>query len=234
MPEHTQHQADRRQFVRFAFYKAEPAWRQLPGPEREAGKAQFAAVVDEAADGIMVRPYSTVASRGDVDFMLWEASDRLEALHELAARLSATGLGRYLSMAHSFLAMTRRSIYIQGHSHEGQERTQVRPRGSKYLFVYPFVKTRAWYRLDKAERQRMMEQHFAIGHRYPGVKINTTYSFGLDDKEFVLAFESDDAGAFLDLVMELRESEASQYTLRDTPSFTCLAMPIREALDALG
>ena len=225
---------DGRQFVRFAFYKVDPAWRRLPGPEREAGKGQFAAVIDELAGQMMIRTFSTVGTRSDADLMLWQASSRLEELQDLATRLTATGLGPYLQQAHSFLAMTRRSIYIEGHAHQGQERTQVRPRRSKYLFVYPFVKTRAWYRLTKAARQAMMEEHIAIGHKYPGVKINTAYSYGLDDQEFVLAFESDDAALFLDLVMELRESEASQYTLRDVPSFTCVALPVREALEALG
>jgi len=225
---------DGRQFVRFAFYKVDPAWRRLPGPERAAGKGQFAAVIEELAERMLLRTFSTVGTRGDADLMLWQASSRLEDLQELATRLAATTLGPYLQMPHSFLAMTRRSIYIEGHAHEGQERTQVRPRGSKYLFVYPFVKSRAWYQLTKAARQTMMEEHFAIGHKYPGVKINTTYSYGLDDQEFVLAFESDDAASFLDLVMELRETEASQHTLRDVPSFTCLALPVREVLEALG
>jgi chlorite dismutase len=73
-----------------------------------------------------------------------------------------------------------------------------------------------------------------MGHRYPGVKINTTYSYGLDDQEFVVAFESDSVSDFLDLVQEMRVSEASTHTVRDVPSFTCVATPIGEALAALG
>jgi nitrite reductase/ring-hydroxylating ferredoxin subunit len=103
-----------------------------------------------------------------------------------------------------------------------------------YLFVYPFVKTRAWYALPKEERQRMMDAHIAIGRKYPTVKLNTTYSYGLDDQEFVVAFETDEPADFLDLVMELRETEASSYTERDTPIFSCLAMGLGETLDTLG
>ncbi len=66
-----------------------------------------------------------------------------------------------------------------------------------------------------------MDEHIAIGHRYHGIRINTTYSYGLDDQEFVVAFEGDDPGEFLALVRELRESESSAYTERDTPMFTC-------------
>jgi len=104
----------------------------------------------------------------------------------------------------------------------------------KYLFVYPFVKTRAWYALPLDERKRMMNEHIRIGITYPSVKLNTTYSFGLDDQEFVVAFESDSVNDFLDLVQELRETEASRYTLRDTPMFTCVAQPLPEILEAIG
>ena len=83
------------------------------------------------------------------------------------------------------------------------------------------VKTRAWYTLPRDERQRIMNEHIAIGHRYHDIQINTTYSYGLDDQEFVVAFEGDDPGEFLALVRELRDSESSSYTERDTPMFTC-------------
>jgi chlorite dismutase len=80
----------------------------------------------------------------------------------------------------------------------------------------------------------MMNEHFEVGHRYPSVKISTSYSFGLDDQEFVLGFETDSAADFLDLVMALRESQARVYTLRDTPIFTCIHKPLKECLDGLG
>src|SRR5207253_2745302 len=91
-----------------------------------------------------------------------------------------------------------------------------------------------WYNLSQEQRQAMMDTHIRIGRKYPTVKLNTTYSFGLDDQEFVVAFETDAPGDFLDLVMELRETESSLYTLRDTPTFTCVATSVRGALDALG
>jgi chlorite dismutase len=84
------------------------------------------------------------------------------------------------------------------------------------------------------ERQKMMTEHIRIGHEYPRVKLNTTYSFGLDDQEFVVAFESDYPSDFLDLVQRLRESQGSAYTLRDTPIFTCIRTTIDETLQRLG
>ncbi len=225
-----------RQFVQFTFYKVDPAWRRLPHEEREAGKAEFAEVVNRYSSRMMVRPYTLFGIRGDVDFMLWKVSDVLEDFQRMASELARTGLGKWLSVPYCFLSMTKRSIYIAHHRHEGQDgtRLKVSPGGAKYLFVYPFVKTRAWYALPFDERQRMMDVHIDVGHKFPTVKLNTTYSFGLDDQEFVLAFESDHPEDFLDLVMELRETEASQYTLRDTPIFTCISGNINEVLDSLG
>jgi chlorite dismutase len=133
--------------------------------------------------------------------------------------------------------MMRPSPYLGKHRHPDQEgaRTRLKPAGGRYLFVYPMWKKRVWYRLPYERRKAMMIEHFAIGHRYPQVKINTAYSFGLDDQEFVVAFECDEPAAFLDLVMELRESQASRYTERETPIFTCVRMAPAEALQlALG
>jgi chlorite dismutase len=93
------------------------------------------------------------------------------------------------------------------------------------------VKTREWYRLTQPARQGIMDEHIQVGSRYRSVKLNPSYSFGLDDQESVVAFETDQP---VDLVMELRGSESSRFTARDTPTFTCLARGLDEALDRLG
>lgn len=225
-----------RQFVKYNFYKVDPVWRRLPESERNSHKEEFAAVVEESTNLMMLRSYSLVGLRGDTDFLLWESTDSLETLQDVATRLWGTGLGRYLSQPFSYLAMTHRSQYVSHHQHKGQEGTRIklRPENAKYFIVYPFLKTREWYLLPQNERQRMMDDHIGIGHQYPSVKINTTYSFGLDDQEFVVGFETDNPSDFLDLVMELRSVEGSLYTLRDTPIFTCINRPIDETLDSLG
>ena len=229
-------QESARSFVKYTFYKADPEWRRLPSADRERSREELCAVVEEFASRMSIRSYSLMATRGDVDFMLWKISPSLELLESLAAQVNRTEMGQYLRVPHSYLAMTRRSPYVDRHRHEGQEGAgeTMRAIGREYLFVYPFVKTHDWYQLPKPDRQRMMEEHFQVGHRYPSVKISTSYSFGLDDQEFVLGFETDSPSDFLDLVMDLRESGARPYTLRDTPIFTCLHRPLRECLDGLG
>ena len=226
-------QPTRRQVVRFAFFKVEPEWRRLPLEERDQGKQQFCDAIAAFADRMLIRSYSLVGTRGDADLLLWQICDRLQEIQELTTRLFATAMGPYLTIPHSYLAMTRRSIYVSPDEPHAS-RTIIQPTDAKYLFVYPFVKTREWYQLSKDERQRMMDEHIAVGRKYPSVKLNTTYSYGLDDQEFVVAFETDEPADFLDLVMELRETRASAYTLRDTPIFSCIAMGLREALDTLG
>ena len=227
---------ERHQFVNFAFYKLDPAWRRLPEAERKRGKSEFAKVLQANEQDVIVVPYCMVGIRGDCDLMLWRISYELPRFQEMSAQLLATGLGQYLTTPYSYLSITKRSIYVDKHIHEGQEgrRVKIFPGKFKYLFVYPFVKSKPWYRLTKHARQGMMDEHIEIGHRYPTVRLNTTYSFGLDDQEFVLAFESDRPDHFLDLVMELRHSEATSYTVRDTPTFTCVHHELPEVLDLLG
>ena len=229
-----------RQHIRFAFYAVRPEWRLLAATERAAHREELAALVRELdeRDNVLIRPYSLVGTRGDADFMLWLVSDKVDDLHEFSSRLNHLRIAAYLDAPYSYFSMTKRSMYVEKHEHAGQEgrsnRLVIAPTGRRYLFVYPFVKTRAWFRLPAEERQRQMSEHIAMGHKYPSVKINTTYSFGLDDQEFVVAFESDSVADFLDLVHEMRESEASTHTVRDTPSFTCISMSIDDTLAALG
>jgi chlorite dismutase len=229
-------QAPKRQFVNFTFHKVDPAWRRLPESERSQGKQEFIRAAEEYHGKVIVIPYTTVGIRGDCDFMLWRIGYDLELFQEMTSKLLATGLGKYLTTPYSYLAMTKRSVYVDHHVHENQEsrRLQIIPGKSKYIFVYPFVKTREWYLLTKAARQGMMDEHIEVGHRFPSVKLNTTYSFGLDDQEFVVAFETDKPEDFLDLVMALRETEGSRFTLRDTPIFTCIMKSMKEMLDTMG
>lgn len=224
------------QAVHFAFYKIAPEWWRLPFDQREVFGKELLGLLGRWSERLLLVPYSLAGIRADCDLMLWKAAESIDDVHEMGIELARSGVGRFLQPAYAYLSMTKRSVYIRDHKHSGQDgdRTKIAPVGAKYLFVYPFVKTRAWYALPLDRRQEMMNEHIRVGHRYPRVKLNTTYSFGLDDQEFVLAFETDHPSDFLDLVMELRETEASQYTLRDTPIFTCIKAERTELLRTLG
>jgi len=217
-----------RTFVKFTFFKLDPAWRRRSAEERARDKAEFQAACEDFAEDRSLRAYSTVGTRGDVDLLLLSQSPILEDIHTFHVVLGQSGLARWATTPYSYLAMTKPSPYS-----ESESRPEICTAERKYLFVYPFDKKREWYGLPLEERQRIMANHIEVGRRYPEISINTAYSFGLDDHEFVVSFEGDVPGEFLDLVQELRGTESSSYTLRDTPIFTCVAMSLGRALDAL-
>jgi chlorite dismutase len=225
----------KRQYVNFLFLKLDPAWRRLPESERKAGRSEFLKVVEPYKSTLMILAYSTFGIRADTDMMLWRIGPSLEDFEKMSADMHRTALGSHLSTPHSFVSMTKRSVYVDKINPDHiDKRTQIVPGKHKYLFVYPFLKTREWYLLPMETRQKMMDEHIRVGNKFPSVKLNTTYSFGLDDQEFVVAFETDAPGDFLDLVMALRETEGSRFTLRDTPIFTCLHKPLDALVDTIA
>ncbi len=227
---------EQREFVKYTFHKVRPEWRHLRLDMKKKHKAEFAALIHDLEDEIVLRCYSLVGSRADADFMLWTIDPRLETFRDTACRVFSTELGHYLETTYSYLAATRPSEYFRGKSPASEERaaTKALPKGGRYLFVYPFWKKREWYSVPFEKRQEIMRDHFRIGHKYPNVMIHTAYSFGLDDQEFMLSFETEEPLDFLDLVMDLRPSEASKYTEWETPIFTCLLSTPEQMLDALG
>jgi chlorite dismutase len=218
------------QYVAYTYYRVDPAWRRLPVDERQAGKDAFADVVEDFADRFdHLRAYTTTGVRPDTDFFIWKITDRYEALGELGAALNGTPLAGWLTTPYSYLATTKASQYTNA-----RRPRKLLPQGSPYLVVYPFVKVRPWYSLSEEDRQRAMDEHIRIGREeFPGIKNHTSYSFGIDDQEFMTAFECAEPADFMHLMLRLRDSEASAYTERDTPIFVGQSVTIREALAAL-
>ena len=219
------------QYVSYTFFKVDRAWRRLPLDERVAGKEAFADVIDEWAGRIEgLRAYTTTGIRPEADFFLWRITERYEDLIELAAALNATPLAGWLDTPYSFLATTKPSVYTDK---KRVRQGRVTPRDAPYLVVYPFVKRRPWYFLEFEERVAAMRQHAEVGGKFVTVTNHTTYSFGIDDQEFMPAFECEEPSDFMHLMMTLRETEASRWTERDTPIFVGKLTGVREALDAL-
>jgi chlorite dismutase len=235
---HAEPKKIRQQVVRFAFFKVMPEWRRLSPGERAEHKRAFADVMEKWNIPGECRniSYSTVGLRGDADFCIWSICYSVDQLNQMMAELMATPLGGYVTNPYHFLSMTKRSQYSLDleDAHVEETRSTIRPGGQKYIFIYPFWKTRAWYQLSLEERKVLMDEHIRVGMQWPRVKLNTTYSFGLDDQEFVVAFECNYPEDFLDLVQRLRETGASAYTLKDTPMFSCIRMTPAEMLDRVG
>ena len=218
------------QYVAYTFFRLDPAWRRLPVEERSAHKDAFAEAIDDHAGRFAhLRTYSTTGVRPEADFFLWKITERYEDLGELGSALNATPLAAWLETPYSYLATTKASQYTQA-----RKARKVVPKNSPYLVVYPFDKVRPWYVLEEADRQRAMDEHIRIGREeFPTIYNHTTYSFGIDDQEFMTAFECDEPADFMHLMLRLRYSEASRYTLRDTPIFVGQHMSIRDALARL-
>lgn len=233
-------QLKKRQYVRFAFYTIDPLWRRLPENKQAEQKRELLNVITSFNRRMLLRPYSTMGTRADAELLLWQIAEKPDVFQDLASAIMRTKMGAYLTLSYSYFSQTKRSLYeirvpaLDGEQEDEDERLVIAPTEAKWLFVYPFIKTREWYQLSQSARQGMMDEHITVGRKYPSVRLNTTYSFGIDDYEFIVAFETDEPSDFLDLVQELRETSVSMYTLQDTPLYTCLNMRLDQALDALG
>jgi chlorite dismutase len=224
-----------RQFVNFIFYRARPEWRMLAEADKTHCKQRFVDTVEDFRRDLLINTYSTVGWRVNADFMIWRIGSDLDPFQEMTGLLNGTPMAKYVEATESFLSMTKRSMFIEKDCSDHEEdRTHIVPGQAEYLFVCPVQRTHEWYARTQEQRQEMMDEYQRIGSKYRSVKLHTTYSFGLDDQEFVVVFETDKPSDFLDMFQELRETKASCFTLRNTPMFTCRRRSLVECLDALG
>ena len=224
------HEKKNNVFLDFVFYQVDPQWRRLPSTEKKKGIDSFLETIEKHKKKVETRSYSTIGIREDADFLLWTFAKDIIHIQDLLADLFKTPLGAFLQIRHSFLSMKRPSIYSGTHP----QTFELGLTPLNYLIVYPFEKSREWYLLPFQERKKMMEEHRAVGQEFPTVRLNTTYAFGLSDGDFVLAFETDFPDDFQSLIMKLRETQASRYTVRDTPMMLCVRKELIECLEALG
>jgi len=212
-------------FIAFQCWKLDRSWRRLDAATKQAHVAAFVKACDAGSLGLKhFAAFSTAGLKSDVDFILWAKALTLDPIHALGLAQRGTELSKWMDLSHNYLAMLKGSPY-------DQEDKIFKPADHyKYLFVYPFVKTRQWYLLPIAERMRIMRGHIDQAAAYPMVKINTSYSFGVDDQDFVVAFESNEADKFVNLVQELRETESSLFTQRDTPMYVGVQTLLAELL----
>ena len=219
-------------FVHAWLLRLDPAWRRRSAQERQADIDAFCAAAGPATESVVQHAYSTIGLRTEGEIQLWRMAPLPEDLEASAARLLSSGIGQWLSPAISLLGMTRPSQYVKKPT--TQEQSLFSGERSSYLIVYPFTKSTEWYLAPPEERQKVMNGHMKIGHRYPQVRQLLAYSFGLDDQDFIVAYETDDLVAFSDLVRELRSSESRRATLRDTPIIVGIHRPLGKILAMLS
>lgn len=225
-------------FLNFSFYKVDPKWRWLNDLGKEEGAKEFSSLIEVAKTKMKVRVYSTLGLRDDSEFMLWMISESVEKMQVLASKIYLTIFGKYIESSRVYLSSYRPSIYSKktkmtpGYLLEDSKKEN---EPMKYAIVYPFIKSREWYLLPLEDRIKMMDEHITIGRRFPQVRLNTSYSFGLGDQDFMLAFETTDLMAFQDLIVKLRETRVSRYVVKDTPMIVCIYKGgVEEFIKSLG
>jgi len=220
---------EKRQFFNFSFFKVDPKWRWMADLAKEESAKEVENILKTSQ--AKFRTYSSLGLRDDAEFLFWFASDAVEQIQDIMSRLYLTVFGKYITPTHVYLSCTRPSIYAKGSGGHGWLAGEEQ---KKYVIVYPFIKTREWYLLPLEKRKEMMNEHIEIGKKYPEVILNTTYSFGIHDEDFMLAFETDRLDKFQDLIMELRETRVSAYIKVDTPMIVSVKKDIVPLIKSLG
>lgn len=216
-------------YFNFSFFKVDPKWRWMADLAKEESAKEVENVINNS--GIMFRAYSNLGLRDDADFLFWFAAKSVEEIQIVIEKLYKTVFGKYIIPSRTYLSCTRPSIYVQEQKAHGFI-TGNEPK--KHVIVYPFTKTREWYLLPKEKRQEIMDEHITVSKKYPQVILNTTYSFGIHDEDFMLAFEVDNIRDFQDLIMDLRETQVSSYVKNDIPMIVCVKKEIVPLISSLG
>lgn len=171
-------------------------------------------------------------TENDVDLVVWSAlavNDTKDPAAFFEKFTKAMAPYRHLiEQKDSLWGFTRPSQYSKARSK--QEIDPFAETRKPYLIIYPFSKTTEWYLMSREARQGMMNEHIRIGKQYEDISQLLLYSFGLQNQEFVVVYETGDLTRFSDLVNELRDTEARRYTLRDTPLHTAIYHPAEETL----
>lgn len=213
----------------YLFFDSEPSMRDFSDAEMKKAQKKFIACA-ESAGGVRMQSYATLGFEAGTRFMLHVNVQTPEEIQRFLRDLLHTDLGKNLKLAYSLFGLVRSSQYNP--NHPPKEADWNLPH--KYLVVYPFTKTTQWHLMPYDERRAVMKAHVEVGRKHSGkISQRLLYSYGIDDHEFVVSYYMDDLEAFQSLVMDMRETESRRHTKNDLPIFTCIHMPLREALDML-
>jgi chlorite dismutase len=218
-------------FVHALALGLDPAWRRLPEQQRCDTAEELCAAVTARSD-VTTFSYSMIGLQPGADLLLWSLGPSLEALEERSATVLRSGMGSWMAVRESFLGIIQPSQYVKKPT--AQEQSLFKGERARYLIVYPFTKSTDWYLLGREARQGIMNEHMRLGHDFPEVRQLLANSFGVDDMDFLVAYETDDLPRFGELVRALRGTESRRSTVRDTPILTGIHRPIAEISALLG
>lgn len=212
----------------YALISFKDAYWSVPSKEREEFHKKWLSGLRAAAQKVDIFQ----ATESGIDLIVWSAlsaDDKQDAAVFFDKFALASMPYRHLiEIKDSLWGFTRPSQYSKARSK--QEIDPFSEERKPYLIIYPFSKTTEWYLMSREARQGMMNEHIRIGKQYDDISQLLLYSFGLQNQEFVVVYETDELARFSDLVNELRDTEARRYTLRDTPLHTAIYHPAEETL----
>jgi chlorite dismutase len=217
-------------YHQYLFFKLLPGFLQQGGLDRE----ELAFAAGEWSKGLAdaaVETYATLGFKPQEDIMLWLRARTPQALQTAVRDLLHTPLGEWLSPTASLFGIVRRSPYSGRH----QSGPQVITEGKRlpYLVIYPFTKTHDWYQLSFEERRALMADHVSVGLEHRDIRQLLLYSYGIENHEFIVSYETPELEKFQDLIMELRSTRARLYTANDQPTYLCLHKPLKELFEWL-
>ncbi|MFQ5857543.1 MAG: chlorite dismutase family protein [Anaerolineae bacterium] len=214
----------------FAMFSFNDVYWSLSSEERHKLGETWHAGLRQAAQRVDV--YQVFPARTDADVLVWSvvpAEQNCDAAGFFERFAQAINPHRlFMRPTLTLWGFTKPSVYSRGRS--AQEIDPFAEERKTYFILYPFVKTVDWYLMSRDARQGMMNEHIRTGHQYLEITQLLLYSFGLQDQEFIVCYETDDLVQFSDLVTDLRSSEARRFTERDTPIFTAVYHPVEETL----
>ena len=218
-------------YAHFLVMRSTPELRALDAAARDQAFHEADVLLKEWSDRVTLRgAYSTVGLRADADLVLWLVAPSIELIQDLTVALRRTDLGRRLELSHAFTGIVRPAEFTRDHAPAFVKGEAPR----RFLCVYPFVRTPEWYLLPPEERAALLREHGEMGREFPDVLANTTSAFGINDWEWILAFEADDLGRIVDCIRRLREAEARRYTKVEIPFVTGIRKDVPEALADLA
>lgn len=190
-----------------------------------------AAVTDLAAEDVTLRGmYDVSGLRADGAIMLWLHGPRLEDLQLALRDLRSTTLLADTTLTWSAAGVHRAAEFNKSHV-PGFLRGE---RARDWLTVYPFVRSYEWYLLPEEERSQMLREHGIAGSKFKGVVANTVAAFALGDYEWLLPMEADNVTDLVDMMRDLRYTQARLHVRDELPFYTGRRVTTAEAVEVLA
>jgi len=203
--------------IRYAMWSVFAVRGEVSGDRATLAAEVEQVLADLGSRDLTVRGFYDVAGlRADADLMVWWHAPDVETVQEAYRQLRRTALGRHLEPVWSVVALHRPAEFNKSHVPAFMSGEPARG----YLCVYPFVRSYDWYLLPDDERRDILVEHGKAARGYPDVRANTVSSFALGDYEWILAFEADELHRIVDLMRDLRATEARRHVREELPFYT--------------